>query len=294
MAIGDLTTLASVHAWLSLDQANAFTADDALLSRLITAQSARFVQEVDRDVLRQTYTEVLDGTSERIRSRSAPGMWSSGGYGLSGSRGYAINMLHSPIVSVAQVMVDGTLIPPRPVLAVGDPNAALTTDGYVIVENARLELTDGVQFTAGIGNVSIIYDAGANVPAEPTTVPISSPYTVLPALTLVSDRSVTRVSNSAALVKVASAPAVGQYSVSTAGLYAFNAADQGQAMLINYDCIPGDVEQAVIDMVAYAYRSRTRIGHVSTSIGGETVMLQTGAVPSSAASVIQNWLRPNV
>ena len=73
-----------------------------------------------------------------------------------------------------------------------------------------------------------------------TTVPASTPYTVTIAPpssgTFVADLGVTNALTGAALTRVASAPAAGQYSlVVSTGVYTFAAADTAKAMLISYE-----------------------------------------------------------
>ncbi|HWR15168.1 MAG TPA: hypothetical protein VN577_10085 [Terriglobales bacterium] len=73
----------------------------------------------------------------------------------------------------------------------------------------------------------VAVDEAAAIPASPFTV------TVANSAKFVEDKGVVDVSTGHQLVKVASAPATGQYSVS-AGVYTFAAADTGKAVLINY------------------------------------------------------------
>jgi hypothetical protein len=61
--------------------------------------------------------------------------------------------------------------------------------------------------------------------------------------------------------------------------------------LAGYDPVPEDVEQAVIEHAALAYRSRTRIGIMNSSVGGENVSYQTTSIPFSIQSVIDAWTR---
>jgi hypothetical protein len=71
---------------------------------------------------------------------------------------------------------------------------------------------------------------------EAHSVPGSGPYTVTVThgADFYLDLGVYRASTGAPLKQVASAPAAGQYIVSAAGVYTFNAADTGLAMLFNY------------------------------------------------------------
>lgn len=71
--------------------------------------------------------------------------------------------------------------------------------------------------------------------AEAGTIPASSPFTVTVgnAATFADDNGVAFVVTGFPLTKVASAPAVGQYSVAS-GTYTFNSADAGKAVLTSY------------------------------------------------------------
>jgi hypothetical protein len=69
------------------------------------------------------------------------------------------------------------------------------------------------------------------------TVPAVSTYTLTAAngATFVADLGVAYQATGNLLTKVASAPTVGQYSVSNAGVYTFAAADASAAVALNYD-----------------------------------------------------------
>jgi hypothetical protein len=71
---------------------------------------------------------------------------------------------------------------------------------------------------------------------EAAMVAASSPYTATAAnsATFTQDLGVTYASSGARLTRVASAPTVGQYTVA-AGVYTFSAADEGAAILLNYE-----------------------------------------------------------
>lgn len=86
-------------------------------------------------------------------------------------------------------------------------------------------LFDGVPLTAG---------ATLSVLGEAHTVPGTPTVTVTNAATFSADLGVTYPSY-APLTKVASAPAVGQYSVSNVGVYSFAVGDELAAVLISYD-----------------------------------------------------------
>ena len=71
---------------------------------------------------------------------------------------------------------------------------------------------------------------------EAGTVPATGPFTVTVAnaATFTDDEGVLYAATGLPLTKVASAPAAGQYSVSVSGVYTFNSADAGKALLISY------------------------------------------------------------
>ena len=76
----------------------------------------------------------------------------------------------------------------------------------------------------------------AQVINEGGTVPAMAPYTVTAAngANFQNDLGVYLVSTGAPLKQVAAAPATGQYTVSAAGVYTFNIAQAGAAVLLNY------------------------------------------------------------
>lgn len=80
-----------------------------------------------------------------------------------------------------------------------------------------------------LGNTITIYGSIA----ESDSIPGTAPYqiTVANAATFVADLGVTK--SGVAMVKVAGSPAAGQYSVA-AGVYSFNSADHGAAVVISY------------------------------------------------------------
>ncbi|WP_374513786.1 hypothetical protein [Niveibacterium sp.] len=73
----------------------------------------------------------------------------------------------------------------------------------------------------------------------PAAIPSSAAYTITVAPpasgTFVADLGVFDAASGQQFKAVASAPAAGQYTVSAAGLYTFAAADQGKAVVMNYE-----------------------------------------------------------
>jgi Phage gp6-like head-tail connector protein len=128
VAFGDLTTLGDVKAWLQTG-ANAFpAADDALLSRLITAAS-QFIQTwLNRRLAQSDWIEIRDGTGGR-----------------------RLPFANFPVSAVLSLTVDGLVIPPAPL----DGGFGA---GYVFTPT-ELALR-GYIFTARVQNVVVSYTAG--------------------------------------------------------------------------------------------------------------------------------------
>lgn len=130
MAAGDLTTLASVEALLSLPSGNS---DEAVLSQLISAASAFTVTYCGTPFLSQSYTETRSGK----RTREMP-------------------LKNTPITAVSSLTIDGESIP---------AGAAVVTPGYYFTDT--MLMLEGYVFTRGRGNVVVAYTAGyATVPLD--------------------------------------------------------------------------------------------------------------------------------
>lgn len=82
--------------------------------------------------------------------------------------------------------------------------------------------------TNATGQTIPIFGETGTIPATPFQI------TVVNGATFKEDLGVTVVATGLAMLRVASAPATGQYSVSAAGVYTFAAADTGKAVAIDY------------------------------------------------------------
>lgn len=253
-----LTNLTNVKGWLSATQAG----DDALLQRLIGSCSQAIFSYLQRhNVYKAVYTEILDGVGST-----------------------RISLKNFPVLSVSSLSVAG-----QPIAASGTPYDGGTPgysfdpwDGYSSgAQNQFLSLR-GYSFPMGYSNISVTYTAGYVVQNEAATIPASSAYTITPQAPYgawMVDEGVTFAPSGTALTKVTGAPAAGQYSVSSTGVYTFNAANAGTAVLLSYSFVPSDLEQACIEMVAERYRYRSRIGEKSKSLGGqETISFDNSAL----------------
>ena len=128
MAVGDLTTLSDVKAWLQTGQAAFPASDDAMLARLISAASQFIVSWLGRPVALGDWQEVRDGT---------------GGQRLS----FAV----TPVAAVLSLSIDGLSIPPA-------PRGGGFGAGYVF--SATELALRGYVFTRRAQNVVVSYTAG--------------------------------------------------------------------------------------------------------------------------------------
>jgi len=59
-----------------------------------------------------------------------------------------------------------------------------------------------------------------------------------------------------------------------------------------YTSVPGDIEQAAIETVAWRYKEKSRIAEATKSLGGsETISFQTTDVPADVKTSLANWRR---
>lgn len=106
--------------------------------------------------------------------------------------------------------------------------------------------------------------------------------------TFATDYGVTNASTGAAFSRVASAPAIGQYTVSAVGVYAFNAGDVGVAALFNYEyvaTVPGTSQFDLSNDVMGLAPTFSYVGQ--TSYGGKRLVIRLDNCISSKFSVPQ-------
>ena len=153
MPAGDLTDLATVKGWLNI----AATADDALLSRLITAASAKISAYIQRSIGTGTYTEVRNGSGTHSMML---GKW--------------------PVTAVTSVTVNSATIPKAQNGGAGwyapvwDGSTFMIPEPYVILTSGYTPIAASFGwglwngwFPTGAGNVTIIYTAGfTTTPAD--------------------------------------------------------------------------------------------------------------------------------
>jgi hypothetical protein len=105
-----------------------------------------------------------------------------------------------------------------------------------ITGKAKFAQVNGALFNSLFFGATLASGAVVNIPSEPWAVPNGSPYqvTATNGMTLVADLGVTYATSGLALTKVAATPAIGQYAVSSAGVYTFAAGDAGASVLLAY------------------------------------------------------------
>jgi hypothetical protein len=265
MAIGDLVSIAKLQAWFP-DAANNTT----LANMLITQVSRAIVNELNRDaILPITRTDYLDG------------------------RGASVIMLPNwPVTNISALVIDGLLIPAAPPMAVGiltQLGWLLESFGHPDAGMQRLFL-QGYAFNRGTANVAITYTFGYQTVGEAGTIAANA-YTVkAPNGDWATDQVVT-FGDGTPLVAVPSAPGAGQYTVA-AGVYTFNAADNGKAILVSYGYVPSDLALAAMLWVSEIIAYGNRIAQASKSLGGqETVSYIVKDVPPMVANLLSNFKR---
>ena len=272
-APSDLATLAAVKSWLSVTS----SADDALLSSLITAASRAIYAYLGRSsILPATYSEWYDGQGGRT-----------------------LVLRRWPVLSVSQLVIDDTNVPAAasPFLIGGYRAVGFSLRPWDGQPPGRVGIItlDGFRFRRDLNNVAVTYLSGYEVANEAATVGVL-PYQATaraPYGPWASDMGVVYAATGQALTVVSGAPAAWQYSVSSTGVYTFNSADAGVAVLISYGYIPQSLVQACIEYVGERYSYRARIGQRSKSIGGqETVSFDLGRPGTGMTDAVLGLLGP--
>lgn len=257
MAAIDLTTLSNVKAYAQTTGSGS-AQDDPLISSLITPISQTILVILGRSILTTTHTDTFTGRGGRFLGNA-----------------YAPN--YQPVLSIQSLSINGSPVPANP----NPPNGAgFVFDAWDGIPPGMLQFVklNGYGFGPYIpNNCSLVYTSGfqgiEEWPAAASVTP-NSIYGLL-----VADNGVTYAATGIPLVKVPSAPAVGQYvapnplaAVSPTQAYQFNSADFGTNVNISYSFCPSVLEIAARRWVTEEYKYRARIGEESMSQGG----IQTG------------------
>ena len=266
---GDLTTLSRAENWIP----GTVSGSSTVLQQLIAALSSQIYSKLNRG---------------RIYSRSVVSTFD-------GTGNYQLVLPAYPVTSITTVQMGAVVVPasPLPSPTTGVAPGLNTGWGYRFVpwggnlpgENCVLEFQNG-GWWPGVQNIEVTYQAGYLIQSEPQTVPSSSgPYTVTvqqPQGVWSRDNGVVYASSGVALTPVASSPTVGEYIPppdTNPGLYTFSSFDSGAALLISYSFIPGDLEQACIQLVAESWKYRNNVGVESQMLGAqETIRFLRGGI----------------
>ncbi len=247
----DLTTIAKFKALYNFTGS---TADELLLADYITRRSMDILAYLERkSVLKTTYNEYYNGTG-----------------------GTQLMLRQWPVLKLNSLSIDGvavTITAPPATGAFLNPY-----DGFPPGDPQLISLNGAnyggayaaAGFCRGNRNVLVNYDAGYAIQGEAGTIPASGQYQITTMQQFgrwARDDGVTNASTGAALTKVSSSPAVGQYSVNE-GVYSFNSANAGLGVLIDYSYIPATLESACLECCAERYSYRQHVGLKSNSMMG--------------------------
>jgi hypothetical protein len=265
MAIGDLSTLASAKAWLSIDPAD--TGNDAIIGALITSSSRFMCNYMDRGPILgyHTVTEVQTGNGRNNL------------------------ILHEwPVISVSALAINGTPYAIQTNPPFGSGFSWDAWEGSDSQGHQRIYCTGNI-FTKYPRNILISYTAGYQVQNEICV--LNGSYTSAPSRLWYSDQGVTY--NGSPLTYIANGtPITGQYTINqSTGVYTFAAADAAHTLLRTYSYTPEDLAQVTNDVVAWHFRDRDRIGMISKSLAGqETTRFAKTALGPSSIAMLQNFM----
>lgn len=285
----DLTDLATVHDELSINTTD--TSNDGFLQRAITQASSVISSYCNRVFQVETLTDLFyleRNSSLFVRPRDPQ----------------PLQLSRWPVVavsSVTQIQQDGS----TKTLTQGVDFKLNASLGWLI----RLDSSSGQPTAWEWLSTTVSFKAGFTKPIvnEAVSIPIApGPYTitVAKAANFVLDNGVLYAGSLLPLTAVASSPAVGQYSVSAAGVYTFNAAEAAIAVLLSYlySSIPDDLVDACLRLVTARFKSRGRDPYLRSqgeNIGQQQYWVgpmigQNGALPPEIQAIADNYRVPLV
>jgi hypothetical protein len=181
---------------------------------------------------------------------------------LNGTGSDRLMLPETPIIDVSALSIDGITVP---------VSADGTSYGYTH-DDEMLHLV-GAKFPYGRLNVTCSWNAGYQT-SDSGLIPAGNTITPTEGGTAVNDLGVVD-SNGVVFTAVA------------AGVYTFNAADQGRTVTMTYQYVPGAIEQACIDMVCQDMAYRDHIGVKSKTIGGEVVSFSSDGVSTGVQQTLK-------
>ena len=150
---------------------------------------------------------------------------------------------------------------------------------------AKVARISGLAFATLFYGVAPVAGQIATAFAEVAAVPNAAPLTVTPAnsATLVDDGGVVYAATGLPMTKVATTPALGQYTL-TGGIYSFNSADAGKALLVNYTYAIATSGQKFAVTNQLAGTTPTFAAQFFTTFQGQGVSLKLNNCTSSKLS----------
>jgi hypothetical protein len=266
-----LTTLARLKDWLGIPESQ--TASDDIYTRLIL----RISQKVYSVTSRASFAPHL--VSERRR----------------GDFRTSVMLRDWPVLSVVSCSTGGTPIP----LAASPQDTGYLIDPWDGYPPGTPQTLDLFGYDTGYGAQAFLvsYNAGYQVTGEAQTITSTAPYAVTasaPFGSWFTDGGVVHATTGVAFTQVTTNPSAGQYAVigTSPGEYSFAAADKGTSVLITYGYVPGDVEQAVLELAGDRDSYRRRIGIKERSVGGQGLTAYDDNAPSATVlDLLQPFIR---
>lgn len=223
-----LTLRERVAEWMAPDQGTLNTPEpiEKMYDRLIRAVSGMVMSYMNRDTLARV-----------ARTETQPS-----------SRTGRIVLRHWPALSLTGISMsnEGTFASPAPGIAL-EP---IGLGAQRIIADPAL----GGSLIGGPTGIGITYVSGY-VRSEQVVIPSTAPYEVQTSSMFLADEGVATVGGGTV-----------PHTVSGTGLYTFGSNIAGQTVVLYYSYVPEDIEQAVIDEVSLAFRSRQRIGEASKAL----------------------------
>lgn len=247
----DLTTLAAVKAYLAITTSN----QDALIASLIPRESGLIESWTGRR---------FPGIAHTLRR-------------LNGSGTQSLTLPDSPILSISFLSIDGVEVE-----ASADGLAA----GYTH-DTTQVYLVGLQRFPNRPQSVVCSWIAGYQE-NETAFVPTGNTPTLTPSNggRAVENLSVTAVATELELTEVGAAPVAGQYTF-VDGVYTFNASNSGDQVTMAYRYVPGQIEQACIEMVGLDLKQRDNLGITSKSLANETISYTDKGMTASVKELLQ-------
>ena len=252
--MADLTTLSAVKAYLAITT----TGQDVLIPALIARESKQVENWTGRRF------PAVTNTARR----------------LNGTGTSMLMLPDSPILDVSFLSIDGVEVPRS-----SDGMAY----GYTVDETTIYLI--GARFPDRRQCVVCSWTAGYQ-DSETDFIPAGNTPTLTPTTggRAVTNLTVTNVATGVALAEVGNAPVAGQYSFA-GGIYTFNAANSGVQVTMAYQCVPGPVEQSVIEMIGLDLKARDNLGINSKTLANETVSYSDKGMSASVKEMLQPYRR---